>query len=348
MVAARGPGKTSAEDRGEVSVLLSTPLPWCVLQLAGMWSSRKAAEPTTCPDKRLRVQIQTPSGPVYASPFGEPVSICNEHFEGTIFFAHRPPKGSATPLSHPRRLDGKGSPGLLWEVQLQGRLKTKPRGPLLLQAELRDKPMKMGPIMRGVANVVLRFLQYHASLRNLTLNYSFGQQKDGIWENPSLSISPHISDRLFVADRPHALPLGDDNLDNGTWKEVDGRWVAVDRSALSLDSSCYMTWGFSTRYVDWFAWQIANVPGVGSIDLKSFWGDQPCWMGLIDEGQQGERRWLLESCLKMVDSAEEDTADGDAASDQDLAALSEISSLSSSPFAATHLTPKGKSCKVSL
>lgn len=313
-----------------------------------MWFSRKAPEPTACDDKRLRVQIQTPSGPVSVSPFGEPVSICNEHFEGTIFFAHRPPKGSAEPLSHPRRLNGKGSPGLLWEVQLQGRLKTKPRGALLMQAELRDGPMKMGPIMRGVANIVLKFFQYHASLRNLTLGYSFGQQKGGVKENPHLAISPHISDRLFVADRPHALPLGDDSLENGTWQEVDQRWVAVDRSTLSLDSSSYVTWAFSTRYLDWFAWQIANVPGVGSIDLKSFWGDQPCWVGLVDDGQQGAQRWLLESCVKIVDSAEEDTVEGDAASDRDLGTFSEVSSLSSSPLSVSHATEKGKSYKVSL
>lgn len=263
--------------------------------------------------KKLQLKVSVEGGKtVTVHPTGEPVRIRSDNFEGSIYFVHRPSKGSQVPVARASRLDAKAAiPPLLWEVQVQGRFLAKPRGTLWMRGELREQPMKMGPVMRGFAQIVLKFLKYQAQNRGYDLGYSFGaQEKGALKEFPSLAVPVQLVDRIFVSDTPLPLPLGEDSMPEGTWRMVDNQWEPIDRSSIEYNSSTYVTWAFATAYFDWLGWKLSSLPGVDTIPLSRFWGSQGCWIGLADEEPNGSaRRWFLEVSARVVDIADADTED---------------------------------------
>ncbi|CAJ1405931.1 unnamed protein product [Effrenium voratum] len=62
----------------------------------------------------------------------------------------KPLRSSAGDTAFRERMEGKGSPDWLWEVQLHGRFLQKPNGPVWLRAELRDSPMQLGLVSRAL------------------------------------------------------------------------------------------------------------------------------------------------------------------------------------------------------
>jgi len=77
-------------------------------------------------DLKLSVLSEGKKVPVGYS--GNSIPFKTEAFDGVIFFAHRPPTGSNGNWAFRERMEGKGSPDWLWEVQLHGRFLQKPNG----------------------------------------------------------------------------------------------------------------------------------------------------------------------------------------------------------------------------
>ncbi|CAK0822313.1 unnamed protein product, partial [Prorocentrum cordatum] len=84
---------------------------------------------------------------------GAAVPFRNEHCEGAVYLAHRPPSG-ARPADEARlRLHG-----VSFELQIQARLRTPPRGTVFVSGELRGGPMKLNLVTRSLCRVLLSFI----------------------------------------------------------------------------------------------------------------------------------------------------------------------------------------------
>merc|ERR1711971_779030 len=84
---------------------------------------------------------------------GVPVPFENDHFEGSVFFAHKPTASNSKDHLHAELLDRVGSP---WELQIQGRFKRRPRGEIFCGADLTDGALAAGPIIRSACRVMLK------------------------------------------------------------------------------------------------------------------------------------------------------------------------------------------------
>eukprot|EP00931_Biecheleriopsis_adriatica_P063261 TRINITY_DN38269_c0_g1_i1.p1 TRINITY_DN38269_c0_g1~~TRINITY_DN38269_c0_g1_i1.p1 ORF type:complete len:962 (-),score=150.96 TRINITY_DN38269_c0_g1_i1:19-2904(-) len=243
----------------------------------------------------LKVSVISGDRRVPVGYAGNTIPVRSELFDGAIFFAHRPPSGSSAPWAFRERMEGRGSPDWLWEVQLHGRFLKQPRGPVWLRAELRDGPMQLGLVSRALCRAILKFARMMAQRRGGEIGYSFG---DEAGEHPAISVPILLLDRIFVSDKTHALPVGGDEP-KGTWRMVNGLWQPIERSSVTIDTQSYITVVLATSYIDWANWQLAGIPGLGSLSLETFWGDQGAWISLIDMEPDGtDRRFFLEANLE--------------------------------------------------
>ncbi|CAE7869255.1 CATSPER1 [Symbiodinium microadriaticum] len=183
-----------------------------------------------------------------------------------------------TEAAYRERLEGKGSPDWLWEVQLHGRFLRKPQGPVWLRAELRDGPMQLGLVSRALCRGILKFARMMAQRRGGDICFAFGDEAK---QRPSISLPVLLLDRIFVADRSHPLPVGGDES-KGTWRLVGDDWVPIERSSVVFDSNTYVTVVLATSYMDWTNWQLSSIPGLGTLSLETFWGDQGAWITLCE------------------------------------------------------------------
>lgn len=109
-----------------------------------------------------------------------------------------------------------------------------------------------------------------------------------------------LLDRIFVADRSHPLPVGGDES-KGTWRLVGDDWVPIERSSVVFDSNTYVTVVLATSYMDWTNWQLSSIPGLGTLSLETFWGDQGAWITLCElEPDESVRTFFLEANLESV------------------------------------------------
>eukprot|EP00930_Biecheleria_cincta_P096035 TRINITY_DN8790_c0_g1_i2.p1 TRINITY_DN8790_c0_g1~~TRINITY_DN8790_c0_g1_i2.p1 ORF type:complete len:972 (+),score=180.55 TRINITY_DN8790_c0_g1_i2:54-2969(+) len=234
-----------------------------------------------------------------------PVGYCGnttpfrtECFEGSLWFTHRPPAGSTAPWAYRERLEGRGSPDWLWEVQLHGKFLRQPRGPVWLRAELRDAPMQLGLVSRALCRAILKFAKMMAQRRGGEILYAFGDE--GAGSCPAISVPMLLMDRIFVSDEPHDLPVGEES--KGTWRRRGGgQWESIDRAEVKIDTQSYFTAVLATSFIDWARWQLASIPGLGTLALETFWGDQGAWIGLCDVPPDGSPKgWFVEVNLEVT------------------------------------------------
>lgn len=247
------------------------------------------------PDRSLEPFIMSEGQIVNINPWGVTHVFRSDFLEGEIFFAHQPPPGSGIPFEYQHRLASKGYPDWTFEIQLQGKFSTIPRDPLWIACELRDVPMRLGLASRTLCRVILKFLKMQAHKRNIELRYSFG---DSHGERPTIMFPVHAIDRIWQADHPMSLPLGHNDESAGTWRYDGAQWNPIERQAVVFDTSVYTTMAFATCYCDWSTWSLINLPGLGSLNLEHFWGEQPMWVTICDEDSaQKQKRYLVEIAL---------------------------------------------------
>jgi len=260
--------------------------------------------------KQLRVDVASGEARIALNPWGGTVPFSNDAFEGQVFFAHRPPAGSKVPFEYEERLSKFGPPNWNWELQVHGRFKSPPRGSIWLAGELRDGPMSLNLVTRALSRTILKLLQQITKARGIPLRYSFG---DG-GEYPVLAVPVlTAADRLIVSDCPLQLPV-DTSDAKGTWMLRDGVWSSIERSAVRLDPSCYVTIPLATYVADLSAWNLPKVPGVGSLNLESFWGKQGVHIVLYDDGDEGSgRRYFTDIALSALPDASPQQIDAETA-----------------------------------
>lgn len=251
-----------------------------------------------CATRDLKLSVMSDGRKVPVGYSGQSIPFRNESFEGLIFFTHRPPKGSSSSWAFRERLEGYGSPDWLWEVQLHGRF-LKPTGKTIwLRGELRDSPMQLGLVSRALCRGILKFARMMAQRRGGDICYAFG---DEAHKNPSISLPVMLLDRIFVADQSHPLPVGDPEEPKGTWRLVDGKWVPIERSSVTFDTETYVTVVLATSYIDWTNWQLSSIPGLGTLSLETFWGEQGAWIALCEmEPDESVKAYFLEANLEPV------------------------------------------------
>lgn len=254
-----------------------------------------------CAARDLKLSVMSDGRKVPVGYTGQSIPFHTESFEGHIFFSHRPPKGSSAPWAFREHLEGYGSPDWLWEVQLHGRFLKTPTGPIWLRGELRDSPMQLGLVSRALCRGILKFARMMAQRRGGDICYAFG---DEARKNPSISLPIMLLDRLFVADRSHPLPVGDPDDPKGTWRLIDGKWESIERSEVKFDTETYVTVVLATSYIDWTNWQLASIPGLGTLSLETFWGEQGAWIALCElEPDESIRHYFLEANLESIKGA---------------------------------------------
>lgn len=251
-----------------------------------------------CAARDLKLSVLSDGRKVPVGYSGQSIPFRNESFEGLIFFAHRPPKGNSASWAFRERLEGYGSPDWLWEVQLHGRFLKKPAGNMWLRGELRDSPMQLGLVSRALCRGILKFARMMAQRRGGDICYAFG---DEAGKNPSISLPVMLLDRIFVADQSHPLPVGDPDEPKGTWRLIDDKWVPIERSSVTFDTKTYVTVVLATSYIDWTNWQLASIPGLGTLSLETFWGEQGAWIALCEmDADESVKHYFLEANLEPV------------------------------------------------
>mmetsp|Transcript_19650 Transcript_19650/g.45792 ORF Transcript_19650/g.45792 Transcript_19650/m.45792 type:complete len:945 (-) Transcript_19650:73-2907(-) len=238
--------------------------------------------------KQVDALVTSDGKPVPVSHRSGVVPFNNSFCHGSVFFCHRSRPGVE---KHPQeaRLSKFGGAEFCFEMQIQCRFKTDPRGPVWVTGELRDGPMKLNLVTRALCRVLLAFIQKQAAARGMELRYSFGDAKNF----PALTVPLLSADRIIVSDSQLPLPVDTDD-DRGTWQDMGGVRSSIDRASLKQlrADRCY-TFILATTHIDWNEWSLTNIPGVGSLDLKQFWGNQGLYINLFDESSPHKGRNVL-------------------------------------------------------
>mmetsp|Transcript_107651 Transcript_107651/g.229853 ORF Transcript_107651/g.229853 Transcript_107651/m.229853 type:complete len:358 (-) Transcript_107651:67-1140(-) len=244
----------------------------------------------------VRCAVASTSGAVPVSSKGVPSRFSNAFWEGTTCLVHRLPDGSVAEPAHSGLLDISGPPAAVWELQIQGRFKVMPRGPVLVGAELRDAPMQLGMFTRACARVMLKLAKAMASQRGVEFRYAFGEE--GSRQKPHMAGPIMKTFRMFRSDVEMPMPVLWPGT-KGTWHVRDGEYEPVDRGSDFFDTTHWFTFVVNTAYVDWHAWKAVHLPALKALDLGLFWGNQSAHCILFDEGgEDGQRRYFFEMEIK--------------------------------------------------
>lgn len=237
-------------------------------------------------DRVLSAIVDTRGANAECNPLGGVVHFENDFFEGCAFFAHKPPAGVDTPFEYTDLLASRGEPLALWELQIQGRFKTKPAGTAFVGFELWDGPMEVGLLTRAICGTIILFGTGLAKQRGMEIRCSFGSSNG---DPPGLVFPLAGADRILVSDKPVQLPIGGGG-GRGVWHmDGDEKWANVDRASLTFAPGPYHTFIFASGIIDMNAWTVCGIPGIGCLDLEQFWCKQALHVVMFDDGGEDKK-----------------------------------------------------------
>ncbi|KAI9911320.1 hypothetical protein PsorP6_009370 [Peronosclerospora sorghi] len=191
-----------------------------------------------------------------------PVRFDTDLFIGHVLFLVRtdPADPRYAPLFAAKRR-------MFW-IQVQGRFKRRPTGPIYLGGEL-PAPIAPGVVTRSVAHVIMGLI------RGLVghVRFSFGH---GVDEVPAVAFPLYQSVDQFVATPEGEIPptLGTNDFGE-TEAQRDAR-KATAHGTETYDVGPTYTFDFHTMYVDLTRWETANLPtGLNALALTSFFNALP-------------------------------------------------------------------------
>lgn len=222
----------------------------------------------------------------------------NDHFVGSVFFAHRPSRCCDSAYAHAALLEASGSS---WEIQIQGRFKIQPRGELCCGGELPRLPVTLRRIMKTMCRVILTDVKVQT-------------QQDGTQMLHTPITQAH---RLFRSDAPIALPIHHEES-CGTWGWSDGKWLPLDRNPLPwlgatrsfFDTHHYFAFSFNSPHLNFESWTVTGIPGIGSLDLGRFLGSSAVSVKLFDDVADGSDCHCFVDLQLMPPCARVGCADG--------------------------------------
>jgi hypothetical protein len=210
--------------------------------------------------------VRSGSTAVPVASNGVPVPFENEHFAGSIFFAHQSAR-ERNAFSYSERLL---KSDCQWEIQIQGRFKTAPQGPLCCGGQLPDMPFGLGNMFKSLCGMTFKDVKVKRSQ----------QDSADMLYMPLLS-----SERLCRSYDPIPLPVSHPSS-KGTWHwvgtEAWGEWQAENWRWASFDTDYYYAFSFMSPFIDWDSWKATKIPGVGGFEFQKFWGRQGCSVRLSD------------------------------------------------------------------
>ncbi|KAE9046816.1 hypothetical protein PR003_g1578 [Phytophthora rubi] len=161
-----------------------------------------------------------------------------------------------------------GKRRMFW-IQVQGRFKRAPRGPVYLGGEL---PARISPgvFTRSVALVIMGLI------RSLVGRVSFSFGSDGTDELPAVAFPLFQSVDQFVETPDGARPPQLGAAEFGESEEQRRRRRQTPLGAEKFEVGPTYTFDFHTMYVDLTRWETANLPGgLNAMDLASFFDSLP-------------------------------------------------------------------------
>eukprot|EP01004_Peranema_trichophorum_P003999 NODE_2951_length_1453_cov_45.173684_g2557_i0.p1 GENE.NODE_2951_length_1453_cov_45.173684_g2557_i0~~NODE_2951_length_1453_cov_45.173684_g2557_i0.p1 ORF type:complete len:435 (+),score=81.85 NODE_2951_length_1453_cov_45.173684_g2557_i0:67-1305(+) len=154
-----------------------------------------------------------------------------------------------------------------FEVQIQGVFTKQPEGVIWFGGEI-DAPMRLGRVKKAVCNVLLKFI----SAFGRGMHVSFGSDVQGD--------KAHIVFPMWAAmDRVIITPPGQTPPPIGQAPLEETPELRQLKQSNSVGSDILVghtyTMSFYNAYLDCENWSTVGLPGLGRIDLHTFWEDQP-------------------------------------------------------------------------
>ena len=210
---------------------------------------------TTHHESKLRVRHME-SGLSFLPNVG-PVRINGEHFEGLLFF-----KTCAYPTDPrvARYFEGRRR---TFEIQIQGQFKYPLEGDVYLNAYLANR-MELGIGGSAIVNVIVACLRQMSRLAVITTG-----------DRPSIALSLTKSlDRLIETEPGQTPPaVGVDMFPERP------SFIKLNEGVSYGPGKTY-SFSFSSCHLDFEEWNVVNLPGISSVGLDKFWGDQPLHVAL--------------------------------------------------------------------
>ncbi|CAM9874990.1 unnamed protein product [Ascophyllum nodosum] len=167
-----------------------------------------------------------------------------------------------------------------FEMQIQGQLKSLPKGEVYMGGELEERP-KQGLVTQTVSKIVMSFAKQMVR----SLHYSFGEKR--AVSEPLDAQAPHVTFPLyrvmdwFVVTPPNETPPP---LGKALPETLEDQ--AARRSGRSPDivwsTEVTYTMCFHSNMVNFQEWAVISVPGQGSLDLNMFLCKQPVSVVVYD------------------------------------------------------------------
>lgn len=228
----------------------------------------------SCP---ILVDVDTSIGKMHVPMNALPQEIDTPLFRGRVLFIHRQPGKWA----YEHLFVGKKR---TFEFQMQGRFKKPPANRLYVGIET-PEPMKLGVMTRALSHAVLSLMQAAQKKKSFgggdshSFKWSFGENQRGGTIDYPLSYLCNILD----ATPPGMTPpqLGTPELHARTHMER----TEFDRLLSQVDPKTWeeghvFTFTFHTMYLDFSSWTLANIPGMGTLSLETFWG-KTRWLDIL-------------------------------------------------------------------
>jgi hypothetical protein len=211
----------------------------------------------------------------------EPYAFENEFVRGKLVFMVDSADNSVPePADVRTRFEGRRR--LFW-VQVQLQFKLAPSGIVYIGGEV-PRPMSLGFFTGGMTKVILSVLQSLVP----GLHYSFGHSdgnSDGRNDSSSSEADseelPHICFPLysavdqFVATPPGETPPTLGSEDFGETKEQSQQRRRSGLLMYPFNTRDTYSFHFHSFFIDFAHWQLVNLPGLRSTDLRAFWDNMP-------------------------------------------------------------------------
>ena len=223
-----------------------------------------------------------------------PIPVETELFSGKFLLIMRPPKNPQDddPYWNERIFSKKKRRVVM---QLQGKLKYKPKGTLYAGMEISD-PMNLGLIASGLCNIILKMTKSF----NQELHYSFGDKNERA--HICFPASTFFEDLVVTKPGDEPPVLGEE------FHEPDD--VAKSRKAyktkIDWNTDDIYSMSFHSMYIDFPSWSVVRLPIGRDVALQTFWGNSSASVVLYEVDPTAKyhatssNRYLLGVMLKYL------------------------------------------------
>lgn len=187
------------------------------------------------------------------------VPIETECFVGKLVLVMRPTNPEDDPYWNERIFSKKKRRVIM---QLQGKLKYKPKGELYAGMEISD-PMRLGLLANGMCNILLKMSQKF----NPQIHYSFGDDK----ERPHICFpaSTFFEQLLITPPGETPPPLGVEFEESPQSVQLRKAY----KSKIDWNTEDTYSFAFHSMYLDFPTWSVVRLPMGRDLSLQTFWGN---------------------------------------------------------------------------